>query len=597
MWLLLLGSIRLHAQDDPVRSRLMRWYHRGECDSFLHAVEQYQRSGKVSPSDFYEERFICYERTYRLEPAVRWVEQVLRSRPEPRYRIDLAYLYNMTGHEKKAARILRKVLKEPPASVPMARYVGHALTQRGFLDEALGYYQKAARTLGHPFCEEIGTIHHQQKAWTASWEAWFRCAEDDPAVRQRWQAFIQDRLLSNPERVRELKRFLIGKAQRGSESAEELLAWLYMQSGDYQSAFRHLKALDRRRREQGRRILSLAASAQEEGQKGVALSAYQYVLNLGPSSPYYHPAYSGWLRLKYEQFKAPQTPPDSIAWLEQRFYRALGDPLYRSQLTELVRRWGYLRGVRMKEPATVMRFIDQQLRYGRLSPLEKGELLLQKGDLQVQTGQLWEAWLTYSKVEKDHKGDLTDRARLRKAWLAFYMGNFDHALLYTDVLKGGTDKYVANDAMALELLIKDHRDLASDTTTTLLRLFARAHLAYQQENFSTVFQLADSIMQLFPPDEMKAALLYLKGQTYQSQQAFDSALEAYSTLFTRYPDHILADDAVYHAARIYDREKQSPEKAFPLYEKLIFQHPSSIFTAEIRKRYRTLRQRRRTGGS
>ncbi len=581
----------LTAQESTLRQPLLRWYHRGDCDSFLLAAEQYQQKGEIALTDLYEERFECYERTYRFADAIRWLEKIVRKHPDAHYLIDLAYLYKKNGQEKKAARLLRKTLKKKPASVAMARYVGHRLVTRGFLDAALSLYQQAGRALGAPFCQEIGTIYYQQQQWEKSWEAWFRCAEKDQVIRQQWQAFIQDHMIPHPPQIKALKQFLIRKAQHGSESAEELLAWLYMQEGNYPAAFRHLKALDLRLGERGRRILPLAEAAREEGQKDVARKAYEYILHQQTLSPYYPRAYSGWLRLMYETLAVPGAPRDSVRWLTDKLEDVLNDPLYRQDRIEFARMWARLRGIRLGNPQAVLRFFDEQLQYGGLSPIEKGEWMLLKGDVEVRSGRLWQAWLTYSRVEKTHKGDLTDRARLRKAWLAFYMGNFDHAILYTDVLKGGTDKYVANDAMALELLIKDHRDLAPDTTTTLLRHFAQAHLAYRQEDYHRVFQLADTILRLFPPEGMKAALLYLQGQAFEAQHLFDSALQAYATLFGTYPDHILTDDALYRAARIYDREKHQPRKALRLYEKLIFNHPGSVFTAEIRKRYRALRKR------
>ena len=44
-----------------------------------------------------------------------------------------------------------------------------------------------------------------------------------------------------------------------------------------------------------------------------------------------------------------------------------------------------------------------------------------------------------------------------------------------------------------------------------------------------------------------------------------------------------------HAAEIYNKELKEPEKAKPLYEKIIFNHQDSIYFVEARKKFRQLR--------
>ena len=51
----------------------------------------------------------------------------------------------------------------------------------------------------------------------------------------------------------------------------------------------------------------------------------------------------------------------------------------------------------------------------------------------------------------------------------------------------------------------------------------------------------------------------------------------------------MADDALYSMAKLYDRILINPEKAMDLYEKILLEHSSSIFVAEARKRFRSLR--------
>jgi hypothetical protein len=54
-------------------------------------------------------------------------------------------------------------------------------------------------------------------------------------------------------------------------------------------------------------------------------------------------------------------------------------------------------------------------------------------------------------------------------------------------------------------------------------------------------------------------------------------------------DGIYIDEALYFSAEIYNKQLQLPEKAKPLYEKIIFSHQDSIYFVEARKKYRQLR--------
>ena len=52
---------------------------------------------------------------------------------------------------------------------------------------------------------------------------------------------------------------------------------------------------------------------------------------------------------------------------------------------------------------------------------------------------------------------------------------------------------------------------------------------------------------------------------------------------------ILADDALYKRAKIYDDILNDKDSSMKIYEQILLEHSSSIYVAESRKRYRELR--------
>jgi len=63
----------------------------------------------------------------------------------------------------------------------------------------------------------------------------------------------------------------------------------------------------------------------------------------------------------------------------------------------------------------------------------------------------------------------------------------------------------------------------------------------------------------------------------------------YKKVLNNYSWDILADNALYKIAKIYDFSLKDKEKAMEYYEKIIIDYPGSIFTVESRKRFRFLR--------
>ena len=60
-------------------------------------------------------------------------------------------------------------------------------------------------------------------------------------------------------------------------------------------------------------------------------------------------------------------------------------------------------------------------------------------------------------------------------------------------------------------------------------------------------------------------------------------------ILDEWSNDILADEALYKQAKIYDLNLKNKEKAMELYEKLFLEYNSSIYASYSRKRFRFLR--------
>jgi TolA-binding protein len=70
---------------------------------------------------------------------------------------------------------------------------------------------------------------------------------------------------------------------------------------------------------------------------------------------------------------------------------------------------------------------------------------------------------------------------------------------------------------------------------------------------------------------------------------FDLAIAMLQKIQDEYGDDILSDDAFFLQAEIYERQLNNKDKAKELYREFLNKYPGSVFAAEARKRFRTLR--------
>ena len=80
-----------------------------------------------------------------------------------------------------------------------------------------------------------------------------------------------------------------------------------------------------------------------------------------------------------------------------------------------------------------------------------------------------------------------------------------------------------------------------------------------------------------------------KADIYKKNGNIEKALDNYKKIETDWNYDILADDAIYKQAKIYDDILNNSKLAMKFYEQILLEHNSSIYVAESRQRFRNLR--------
>jgi tetratricopeptide (TPR) repeat protein len=369
----------------------------------------------------------------------------------------------------------------------------------------------------------------------------------------------------------------------------EMLIWHFGQRKEFASAFVQANALDKRQGENGFRLMDLGRMAVSNGDYTTGRKAYQAVLDKGLANDYYITARTELLQVMREEIlNKPGYTKEQILELQNAYQSAINDMGKGAQTAILMKELGHINAFYLNDIAGSIAVLEEAVDLPGLYPAVHAMIKLELGDVLLFKGEIWDASLLYSQVELDFKEDvLGHEAKFRNARISYYTGDFQWAQAQLDVLKASTSKLISNDAIDLSLLITDN--LALDTITEPMLLFAQADLLAFQNRYNEAFIKLDSITTVYPGHSLTDEILLLKGDVFAEQMKYDEAVAAYQQVIDLHFDDILADDALFNLAGLKETVYANPEEAMQLYERIMVEYPGSLYVIEARKRFRTLR--------
>jgi TolA-binding protein len=279
---------------------------------------------------------------------------------------------------------------------------------------------------------------------------------------------------------------------------------------------------------------------------------------------------------------------NDLTELEKNFNITINEIGKSSATVSLLKNLAHLQAFYLNKPNEAINLLEETIKLPNLSMLAQAECKLELADILLMTGDIWEASLRYSQVEKAFKYDaIGQEAKFRVAKISYYTGDFKWSQAQLDVLKGATSKLIANDALQLSMLISDA--LAVDTNEAPLMIYARADLLEFQNKDDKAKITLDSINKLYPNHALADEILYKKAQMELKHGRFIEAAAYYDTIIKNYGADILGDDAMFKLADLNENQFKNLDKAKELYQQLMEKYPASLYIVEARKRFRKLR--------
>ncbi|MFZ4520132.1 MAG: tetratricopeptide repeat protein [Bacteroidales bacterium] len=512
-----------------------------------------------------------------------------------RYTVDLGYVKFRSGDPEKAKKYYDEALKKLAPTQQQVFELANAFITRGENEYAIRTYLKGRQLMNnsYPFGFELAGVYERMGNFKDAMEEYLNMLD----LNKSYLNTVQDRIqmtLSfdvNNEKNEILRKTILSRAQKNPDNTNyaELLWWYSIQQKDFDLALVQAKALDRRNKENGEKLASLANLAVSNEKYDVAVECYQYIVAKGPGGVYYNLGRRELANTRYlKTISEPAPPRKQLEILEKEFADELtlrgDDP----DNISLIKNLAHIRAFYLGKPEEAKDLLNHAIEMAGVPNAEKAKCKIELADILLFTDDVWEATLLYQQAYQDFKYDvLGQEAKFKNAKLSFYIGEFEWAKAQVDILKAATSKFISNDAIALSLLISENYD--PDSTTIGLTVYARADLLdYRNEENLALLSL-DSIPRLFGDHPILQQVLYKKGEILRKQGRYAEADSLFLQLVIDYPDGILADEALMQAAALTEKQLNNKEKAMTLYQELLDKYPGSIFVPDARKKFRNLR--------
>jgi tetratricopeptide (TPR) repeat protein len=528
----------------------------------------------------------CYQQLQQLGVAEKAIQSRLEKYNQGSLLVELGYNYQLQKNDTKAKEFYNQALDRIKKNPNEVYGIANSFDKKVQLEYALKAYQIAAEI--HPqfnFNYQQGLLYGQLGNIDMMISTFLDEAYANPQnsilIQNQLSRFMSDE--GDASFADALRKSLILRVQKSQDLFwNHYLSWFYVQQKEFSKAFIQEKAIYKRNPETLSNILNLANLAIEEDNKEVAQEILDFVVVNTKDLQLLIQAHSYLIQLKIDK----ATEKDFLTINSE--IEALLKEFEISPFTlslQLIQ--AHFVAFTLKKPEQGKAIVKKALEL-QLNNYEVAQAKMELADILLFEEKFNQALLYYSQIEMDLKNDIVaHEASLKAAKTSYFKGDFPWALKQFKELKSANTQLIANDALEYFLLINDNT--IADSTQTALKAFAKGdYLLYQNRNKEAIeqFQL---VLKTFKAQQIEAVTQLRLGKVYEKIGEYNLALSQYQLIIDHHSDGIYIDEALFFSAEIYSKKLNEPEKAKPLYEKLIFNYQDSIYFVEARKKFRELR--------
>lgn len=534
------------------------------------------------------------------EEAQAYLKKILKKDPENiQSKLDVGFVYVKAGDLNRADRHFKDLIGQNKGNVQRVKMMSDYFMSRSLADYGILVLKEGREFLGNPylFCLDLAMLYRIQGNQDKMVQEYLSYVTQNSANIQYVKNVMQA-LLTEPQELESLEKLLYDKVQQHPdvEVYSDLLIWVTMQQKNFYASFIQARAYDKRYKREGEKCMEVAKVALDNEDYDNASKIYRYVIREFPNSQNHLMARLGLIRTREARVK--NTYPvknDSVRTLIVDYKNFIKQYPDNANSLEAARNEALLFANYLDEKDSAVQILNKLISSTRSSLYLKSKAKLDLGDIYLLKGESWESTLLYSQVEKTQKENpIGYEAKLKNAKLSYYKGNFLLAQEHLDILKEATTREIANDALDLSMRIKEN--IAFDSVGEALKEYASIELLlYQnktQDAMQKIEKLKQGISESGSPVSNQTILddvYWLEANIRMQRGEFEQALGLLQKIQDEYGEDILADDAFFLQGEIYERQLKNKDKAMEIYREFLNKFPGSVYAAEARKRFRTLR--------
>jgi tetratricopeptide (TPR) repeat protein len=528
----------------------------------------------------------------KFDEAEDYVERLIRKEDKLSYRLDLGVLYFRSGNLSKADKYLNSLIKAQGDDVYKLKTTSDYLASKNLTDYAVAALKQARTGSGNEsvYALELANLYRMAGKRDDMVEEYLNYVTQTPSNISYIKNVMQI-LITKPEELESLEKLLLDRIQQNqnSEVFSDLIIWVNLQQKNFYGAFIQARAYDKRFKKEQSKTLEIAEIALNNQDYENADKSFSYVIKEFAGTENELPARMG--LIKARESKVKKSYPvnrDSVRYVIGEYSRFKKNYPDNPKGFEASLNQASLHAYYLQEMDSAVYYLQGLIANNKVAPTMKSKAKIDLGDIYLLKEEPWEATLLYSQVEKTQRETpLGYEAKLKNAKLSYFKGEFKLAEEHLDILKQATTREIANDAMELSMRIKEN--ITFDTTGTALKEYAAIELLMAQNKIDEALTRLSKFSETSTDQQIKDDVYWLEASLRLKKGEFEKALSLCEKIVTEFGEDILADDAYFMEAEIQERYLKNKDKAMELYRDFLTKYPGSVYVAESRKRYRTLR--------
>lgn len=582
LYITFLFSLAAFAQSEQLAEN---YFEKGEFEKAVISYQELLKNQPTNPNYFYK-LVACYQQLQQLDLAEKALESRYGKYKHSALLVDLGANCLLKKETAKATKYFQQALDKIKKTPTEVYSIATAFERKVQIEYAIQAYELALKFNPNanynfqlaPLYGQTGDI---EKMISLFLEESYVNPQNLNAIQNYLSHFMAEDG-SDTFKTALRKALLLETQKSQAVFWNEFLSWFYIQQKEFGKAFIQQKALFKRNPEFLYSILNLAKLTLEEKDPETAKEMLMFIIENTQEIPIQIEVNSYLIDMKIAETNASEyrTIESEINAILDRF--GFNSVTYSIQIT-----LAHFEAFYLQNPQKGREILYKTLDL-RLNQYQQAEVKMELADILLYEEKYNQALLYYSQIEDNLKNDVIGhQASLKAARTSYFKTDFVWAQKQFKELKSATSQLIANDALDYFLLINDNT--VADSTQTALKEFAKGdYWLYQNKNQEAIAQF-QSILSKFKGEEIESITLLRLGKAYEKTGEYQLALQQYLAIIEFHKEGIYVDEALFFAAKIYSKNPSESENAKAFYEKIVLQHPDSIYFVEARNNYRKLR--------